>query len=185
MMFEVLQIPQFPYFNHHNAFSCCYNLYCVASPLFLVCCRWGMLCRAANPFGFVLSSFIPFSSPLFIRTICFCWSPPFFGFSLSLPLPPYLSHVVPSLSINIPDGPISVPPFSVSSLSSISPSLFSLLSELSSGVVDQSDSLLGPRWPGPGRLLQLPAQSLWPGGGAAEVSTQNKKKYITYASPIR
>lgn len=48
-----------------------------------------------------------------------------------------------------------------------------LISEFSSGFVDQSDTLLGPRWPGPGWLLQLPAQSVRSGGGAAEVSVMS------------
>lgn len=48
-----------------------------------------------------------------------------------------------------------------------------LISEFSSGSVDQSDTLLGPRWPGPGWLLQLSAQSVRSGGGAAEVSVMS------------
>lgn len=58
----------------------------------------------------------------------------------------------------------------VSTIIFVSLFFFFSFSEFSSGAVDQSDSLLGPRRPGPGRLLQLPAQSLWPGRGAAEVS---------------
>lgn len=54
----------------------------------------------------------------------------------------------------------------------IMPFFFSL-SEFSSGAVDQSDSVLGPWWLGQGRLLQLLAQSLWPGGGATKVSISN------------
>lgn len=110
------------------------------------------------------------SVPLPLPLICLMWFP----FSPSI-----------SLITLCPSPSASITIFFIIYLSIFSASL----SEFSGGVVDQSDSLLGPRWPGPGRLLQLPAQSLWPGGGAAEVSTHKQKSYVaavkTQISPKR
>ena len=109
--------------------------------------------------------------------------PPIPPFSLAFPFWLPLPHIglmwfpfSPSIS------PITLCPSlsaSITVFSIIHPSVLSaLLSEFSSGVADQSDSLLGPRWLEPGRLLQLPAQSLWPGGGAAEVSAHKQTGYV-------
>lgn len=96
---------------------------------------------------------------------------PFYSPTTNPFLPSFL--LISLLSINITHRPLSLP---LCLLFIIRLSILSFLSEFSRGVADQSDSLLGPRWPGPGRLLQLPAQSVWQGGGAAEVSKQ--KSYV-------
>lgn len=139
-----------------------------------------ILTQSHHVFSFLPSSIIPFPSVSSFSLFTNHWSlPSLWLFRFDCPLPhiglmwfpfsPSISPVTlcPSLSA-------SITVFFIIHLSVLSV----LLSEFSSGVADQSDSLLGPRWLEPGRLLQLPAQSLWPGGGAAEVSAHKQTGYV-------